>query len=148
MTLVWQLAGRRLRARCNGTMCRLWMLFLCSALTACGTQEVRNVTPETLYPRLGSDEEPLLLDVRSEYEYRSGHIPGAIHFPFWKAPWNIARVQPLPGQDVVVYCEHGPRASMAGAVLKRAGVKRVLYLKGHMSAWRKASLPMQATERP
>ena len=44
---------------------------------------------------------------------------------------------------VVVYCEHGPRASLARFALQRRGFQRVLYLQGHMSGWKKAGLPTE-----
>jgi hydroxyacylglutathione hydrolase len=43
----------------------------------------------------------------------------------------------------VVYCEHGPRAVLARSLFLMLGVRPVAYLKGHMSAWRQAGLPME-----
>ena len=49
----------------------------------------------------------------------------------------------IPGSrrdPVVVYCGHGPRAWMAGAVLRRHGFTNVSYLAGHFSKWRSGGL--------
>jgi hydroxyacylglutathione hydrolase len=90
---------------------------------------------------IDSGDPPLLLDVRSRWEYNYSHIPGAMHMPFWKsftAVYNLSRSRDAM---VVVYCEHGPRAGVAKLALLLAGFSRVLYLDGHMQAWRKAGLP-------
>jgi rhodanese-related sulfurtransferase len=53
-----------------------------------------------------------------------------------------ARVE-VPGSaddPLVVYCGYGPRAWMAGAVLRRRGFRHVMYLAGHMHGWRRAGL--------
>ena len=67
-------------------------------------------------------------------------MPGAINIPFQSVG---ARVHELSGsrQDpVVVYCGHGPRAWMAGALLRKHGFTNVSYLAGHFSQWRAAGL--------
>jgi len=48
-----------------------------------------------------------------------------------------------PLDTVVVYCGHGPRAYLAGAALRRRGFERIVYLKGHMSGWRREALPVE-----
>jgi rhodanese-related sulfurtransferase len=50
-----------------------------------------------------------------------------------------------PGAPVVVYCGHGPRAYMAGSILKRRGFSRVMYLTGHMKKWRELNFPIEGT---
>ena len=86
---------------------------------------------------------PAIVDVRSANEYEDGHVPGAIHLPFWQVgrKWQkLASMRELP---VVVYCGHGPRAYMAGAALKRRGFSHVVYLAGHMKKWREMKLPLE-----
>ncbi|ORJ59074.1 rhodanese-like domain-containing protein [Geothermobacter hydrogeniphilus] len=41
---------------------------------------------EDLAKQLGRVDAPLVVDVRSGFEYRGGHIPGALHMPFWRVP--------------------------------------------------------------
>jgi len=99
-----------------------------------------------LLAAIDSGRPPAILDVRSRREFDQGHVPGAVHFPFWAA---FSRAGSLPGSrdaPVVVYCEHGPRAGMAKLALRRAGFHDVRYLRGHMSGWKKAGRP-QETDR-
>ncbi len=98
------------------------------------------VTPDALAAQIASGTAPVILDVRSQEEFRSGHVPGAIHVPFWQVRDRALSIPATPRDPIIVYCGHGPRAWMAGAALRRRGFMRVMYLAGHMSAWRKAGL--------
>ncbi len=95
------------------------------------------IAPEILAGQLAADESPLVVDVRSQYEYTSGHVPGAVHLPFWKAPLLIPRYAASKEADVVLYCEHGPRAVLAARLLRLRGYHNVRLLKGHMHRWRR-----------
>lgn len=88
---------------------------------------------------------PEIIDVRSGYEYRRGHVPGARHMPFWKM-FSLADKLATPrDRPVVVYCQHGPRAVIAAFALRRAGFTDVKYLEGHMSGWESAGLPLETS---
>lgn len=86
---------------------------------------------------------PIVLDARSGFEYRSGHIPGAIHAPFMKVLFRLAKLPEDKGQLVVLTCEHGPRAQMVMSALSRSGYSKIELLEGHMAKWRKAKLPLE-----
>jgi rhodanese-related sulfurtransferase len=88
---------------------------------------------------------PQLLDVRSDWEYQSGHIPTAKHVPFWAVSQHKA-AHFSSEQPVIVYCELGPRAGFAGLWLRAMGYKNIVYLDGHMAAWREAALPLETRQ--
>lgn len=94
--------------------------------------------------QLLDQEQPLLIvDVRSETEYRSGHIMGALHIPFWKVLARRAVFAEHRSCVIVLCCEHGPRARLAGWLLARvAGIAGIDYLDGHMSHWRRDKRPL------
>ena len=85
---------------------------------------------------------PVVLDVRSKKEFDEGHVPGAIHLPFWRVGSQWRTLAPMRENPVVVYCGHGPRAYIAGAALKRRGFTRVAYLEGHMKKWKQWGCPI------
>jgi len=90
---------------------------------------------------------PLILDVRSQGEYDAGHVPGALHVPFYSLIAHIDELPAAPDADapVVVYCEHGPRAGLARAQLWMADDRPVLFLDGHMTTWRSEGFPVEAS---
>ena len=74
-------------------------------------------------------EGAVLLDVRSEAEYRSGHIPGSINVPVK----NIeAVIKKIPDSDtpVYAYCVSGARSAKAVAVMKKMGYTDVRSIGG------------------
>jgi rhodanese-related sulfurtransferase len=91
---------------------------------------------------------PAIVDVRSGREFAKGHVPGALHIPFWAMLPRSSEIPTPPDEAVVVYCEHGPRAGLAKAALRAAGFRKVLYLEGHMSGWKRAGLPQEITAPP
>jgi rhodanese-related sulfurtransferase len=101
------------------------------------------VTPEALLASIGAGRAPVIVDVRTRREYEAGHVPGAIHVPFYTL---LVRQDDIPGpreQPVVVYCEHGPRAGVARLALRLTGFTDVRYLDGHMSGWKARGLLIQ-----
>jgi rhodanese-related sulfurtransferase len=106
-----------------------------------------HITGKELAARLAAGTGPAVIDTRSRWEFNRGHVPGAIHLPFWQSVSRAADLTLARDRPVVVYCEHGPRAGIARYALQRAGFKQVLYLDGHMSAWRRAGLPVDVPVR-
>lgn len=102
--------------------------------------------PRELAERIAAGQPPAVVDVRTGFEFRSGHIPGALHAPIWRIMLGLA---PLPSDkraEMVVLCELGPRALMAKVLLGLFGYRKVTLLTGHMAAWRRSGLPLEKAE--
>jgi len=99
--------------------------------------------PQELLKRMKSKQPPTVLDVRSAFEFRSGHIPGALHSPVFKILFRMARIPSDKNTELVVTCEHGPRAQIAKSLLGILGYRNITLLEGHMSAWRQAGRPQE-----
>lgn len=98
---------------------------------------------DELLAQTNQGKAPIIIDVRSTGEYQSGHVPGAIHVPFWSA-FTTDKMDVYDKDDrVVLYCAHGPRAGVAKLAFYLAGFKNLSYLSGHMTAWSKAELPVE-----
>ncbi|MSM38170.1 MAG: rhodanese-like domain-containing protein [Geobacter sp.] len=91
--------------------------------------------------RLKESQAPCVVDVRTGMEYKGGHIPQAIHAPAWKILFRLAPLPTDKESQLVVTCEHGPRAQVAAALLGFAGYRNVELLEGHMAGWRRTGLP-------
>jgi rhodanese-related sulfurtransferase len=63
--------------------------------------------------------------------------------PFQQIAARAAEIPAAKGEDVVVYCGHGPRAWIAGAALRLAGFRNITYLRGHWAGWRRAGLRVE-----
>lgn len=95
------------------------------------------MTAAELEKRIKSKQVPIILDVRSGYEFNSGHIAGAVHAPVFNVVGATAAVTQDKTALVVITCEHGPRAQLARGLLKWRGYKNVELLEGHMAGWRR-----------
>jgi len=93
--------------------------------------------------RLNRRNPPVVIDVRSAPEFGSGHIPGAVHVPFWSLLMHRKRLPADRQAPLVVTCEHGPRAQLAAAQLEFLGYRQVELLDGHMAGWRGAGRPTE-----
>lgn len=84
---------------------------------------------------------PLLVDVRTEAEWREGHLAGAIRVAHdaQDLPEDLTRD---PAQPIVVYCAVGVRSALLAERLQQAGYTRVQNLEGGIFAWGNAGLPM------
>ena len=103
------------------------------------------MAPEELMRQIRGGVPPLILDVRSKKEFDAGHVPGAVHLPFWKAGREWRSIASARESPVVVYCGHGPRAYIAGAALRRRGFNKISYLAGHMKKWSEMNLPIEGS---
>lgn len=98
---------------------------------------------QELAKRLQSKNPPAVVDVRTGFEFRAGHIHGAIHAPTWKLLLRLVRLPADKNAELVVTCEHGPRARIAKGLIEACGYRNVSLLAGHMAGWRRAGLPRE-----
>ncbi len=72
-----------------------------------------------------------VLDVRQAGEWRTGHLPGAIHVELGAVP-----DAPVPSGPVTVMCGHGERAMTAASLLAARGQTDLRVLAGGPDDWR------------
>jgi rhodanese-related sulfurtransferase len=97
-----------------------------------------------LLQRIESNQAPLIIDTRSEIEFKRGHIKGAINIPVRKLLLHTAQLPPDKEREVVVTCEHGQRAAIAKALLSLYGYNNTEFLEGFLKGWKEAGLPLEA----
>lgn len=99
--------------------------------------------PQELVTKMKSTQPPAIIDVRTGFEFRKGHIPGAIHAPTWKILLRFAQIPSDKNAELVLTCELGPRAQIAKSLLGVFGYRNVTLLEGHMAGWRRAGRPQE-----
>ncbi len=94
-----------------------------------------------LKQKLDSPDQPLVLDVRQDYEWEDGHIPGAVHIEGGKIP---EEADSLPrARPIATHCGTHNRSVTALSVLERKGFKDLILIRGGWSAWEKAGYPVE-----
>ena len=74
----------------------------------------------------------MLVDVRTEEEYRQGHLPGSINLPLHILPLT-SRLPDRADMPLFLYCRSGARSAQAAAMLASMGYTRVANIGGILS---------------
>lgn len=101
------------------------------------------MSQQAFMQRIETQQDMLLLDVRTAREFGTGHVPGAINIPHNELARRLDEVRAHQDKDVIVYCEVGGRAGIAERFLRQAGFRHIWHLEGDMAAWRQSELPME-----
>ena len=91
---------------------------------------------------LMSRSKPLILDVRDDAEFASGHIQGAKHIPVAQLAERIKEIEKFKDKPVLVHCQKGMRATAACSILKVQNFTQLNNLQGGLNAWVEAKMPL------
>lgn len=87
-------------------------------------------------------QDALILDVRSNDDYKKGHIVNAKNITLSQIEkGNVTEIENQKETPIIVVCESGARASTAANKLVKAGFKQVNCLLSGMGGWASANLP-------
>ena len=93
--------------------------------------------------QLMNRESAWVLDVREDKEIQDGMIPDARRIALSELPKRVGELQGQRG-PVIAYCRNGIQSHRACQLLAREGVAPVYSLKGGVTAWREAGMPLEA----
>ncbi len=140
-------------------MLRWLLLFSAVLLAACGTTTGAAPAPDladaldinlaelpedvsvTLVSTLQTRDDVVVIDVREQWEYDNGHIPGVMLIPLSEFD---ARLDEIPNDQTVIFaCESGARSKRVTSAMKAQGHTNVHNMVGGFSAWERANLPVE-----
>lgn len=111
------------------------LLLAALLLTGCGKTEgnkpageekaYMNITAEEAKKLMDTEQDYVLLDVRTREEYESGHIPGALLIPDTELEERAEKELTNKDQLILVYCRSGNRSKQASEVLEKLGYTRI-----------------------
>lgn len=87
--------------------------------------------------------EVALIDVREQWEYAAGHVPGAEWIPMSLIPLRIDEF--ASRQPVHVICRTGNRSGQVCMFLAQRGI-RAINIDGGTEAWQRLGLPVNTSE--
>jgi len=103
---------------------------------------IRDVdTAEAL--NLINHQNALVLDVREESEYKSGHILNAKWIPLGNVAARVGELERYREQPIVVVCRSGSRSAVACSLLGKRGFTRAVNMAGGVMTWQKLNLPLE-----
>ena len=109
-------------------------------LTGCGSsaddktagdkKTYRQVSPEEAAAMMEEESDYIILDVRTQEEYETAHIPGAICIP--NETIGTGDIPELPDKDqlILVYCRSGNRSKQASEKLAKQGYTNIVEFGG------------------
>lgn len=112
--------------------------------TSAGLQDeasVRGESEKAVYQKITADEakemmteDAVILDVRSEEEFASGHIPNAVLLPHTEIADQAEELLADREQTILIYCRSGNRSKTAANELIDMGYTKV-YDFGGVNTW-------------
>jgi rhodanese-related sulfurtransferase len=102
---------------------------------------IRQIGVEDLRRMLAAGEQFLLVDVREESEFGSGHAEGAYHLSKGIIERDIETYVPDKSRKMVLYCGGGFRSALAADALQTMGYTGVVSLDGGWRDYVAAGLP-------
>jgi len=94
-----------------------------------------HISVDGLKQKIDAGEKFFLIDVRTEKEYMTAHIKGAVWISRGTLEFDIQDVTLDPKADIVLYCRSGARGSLAMLALKDLGYENVKDLDGGFKNW-------------
>ena len=113
-------------------------------LTGCGSsaddktagdkKTSRQVSPEEAAAMMEEETDYIILDVRTQEEYETAHISGAICIP--NETIGTGDIPELPDKDqlILVYCRSGNRSKQASEKLAKQGYANIVKFGG-INSW-------------
>lgn len=105
--------------------------------------DVQDIQPAELNDLLlnGNGSRPVVVDVRETWEYKQGHVPGAVLMPLGQLSTRLDELD--VEKPVAVICATGNRSQSASALLGQKGFKTVYNVLGGTTQWMRSGLELE-----
>ena len=92
---------------------------------------------ETEWVKLHDEsEESVIIDVRTDDEFSTGYIEGAVNIDFYMGNQFISEIDKLDkSKSYFIYCKSGARSGQTCELMKQKGFKKVYNLEGGILGW-------------
>jgi rhodanese-related sulfurtransferase len=88
------------------------------------------------------NSDAVVVDLRSVDAYAKGHIVSARSIPLDELDGRLSNLEDVKSKPIVAVCDNGITSTKAVNTLRTAGFESVYGLKGGMSGWSQAGLPV------
>ena len=92
---------------------------------------------ETEWVKLHDEsEESVIIDVRTDDEFSTGYIGGAVNIDFYMGNEFISEIDKLDkSKSYFIYCKSGARSGQTCELMKQKGFNKVYNLEGGILGW-------------
>jgi rhodanese-related sulfurtransferase len=104
-------------------------------ITSTSTPTYQNLTVSEAQALIEEEENLVILDVRTEGEFKSSHLPDAIVIPLSLLEERLAEVSTSKNDKILVYDSTGLRSTTACGLLTESGFTYVYNINGGIREW-------------
>ena len=110
------------------------VFIICMQGCASETITYKEITPDKAYEMIENNKEIVIIDVREESEYKTGHLIDSINVPLGAIDNLFNKNVSNKETPIIVYCKSGVRALEASKILVDKGYTNV-YTFGGIDSW-------------
>ena len=112
------------------------LLFILVIFSSSLFAQVKNISPKAAERKM--HKELTVLDVRTEAEFNSSHITGAVNYDVLDSIQFMQQIQELDKHETyLVYCKSGKRSAKAAKWMEQQGFTHIYNMKEGILGWEK-----------
>jgi rhodanese-related sulfurtransferase len=104
-----------------------------------------NIEPQDAVKLMNADA--VVIDLRSTEAFAKGHIVNAKSIPFDEFQANQDKITKYAKKPIVTVCDAGMTSGKVVNSLRKSGIENVYGLKGGISGWTQANLPLVTAKK-
>jgi len=104
-----------------------------------------NIEPQDAVKLINS--EAVVIDLRNAEAFARGHIVNAKNIPFDELQANKDKIAKYAKKAIVAVCDGGMTSGKVVDSMRKSGIENVYGLKGGISAWTQANLPLVTAKK-
>jgi rhodanese-related sulfurtransferase len=113
------------------------------ALVNNAKSRIQEINIEQYKQMVASKDPHLLIDIREESEWASGHVAGAMQLGKGIIERDIETKVPRKDTKLVLYCGGGFRSALSADALRQMGYSNAISLDGGWRALQNSGLPIE-----
>lgn len=113
-------------------------------LVAEAKRHVNEISVAEARAKLAANSKVVLLDVREDHEWQTGHAVEAAHLGKGILERDLEKLHPDPDTEIIMYCGGGFRSALTCDAAQKMGYKRVHSLIGGYKGMVAAGWPMKS----
>lgn len=103
---------------------------------------VLNITPANASKIMQSDQDLMIIDIRTPQEYQKGRLDESINLDYYSSEFTNRLKILDKSKTYIIYCRKGIRGTMASEIMKDFGFKEVYNILGGLDLWSQQGRPM------
>ena len=115
---------------------------VCFSAIAEKSSSVKHYSAEETANYLRTHEEAIILDVRTEGEFKQGHIELAKNIDFYAKEFKTKLTKLDKNRPYVLYCRSGRRSAKTLELMKELSFNQVVHLEKGILEWQSQKYPL------